>query len=161
MKLHYGRAEALARADNDPQLFYPALNRMAAELVVDAGKPRWRKFDPAAVDAARASLAAKARDDPDFWSVVGLTELRVYMAIADRKLAAELDVILGELDDLYARVSAPSEWSSVLDQLRFVLPKYAARASAAEKKAIATLTTHLARIRRPFAEASPPAEQQP
>ena len=56
-----------------------------------------------------------------------------------------LDVILGEFDDLYARVSAPSEWSSVLDQLCFVLPKYAERASAAEKKAIATLTAHLAR----------------
>jgi hypothetical protein len=144
MKIHYGRAEALARADNDPELFYPALNRMAAELVIDAGKPRWRKFDRTAVDDARASLVAKTRDDPDFWSVVGLTELRIYLAIADRKLAGELDVILGELDDLYTRVSAPSEWSSVLDQLRFVLPKYAARASAAERKAIATLTTHLA-----------------
>jgi len=158
MKLHYGRAEALARADNDPQLFYPALNRMAAELVVDAGTPRWRKFDPAAVDAARASLAAKARDDPDFWSVVGLTELRVYIAIAERKLAAGLDVILRELDDLHARVSAPSEWSSVFDQLRFVLPKYAARASAAEKKAVATLTAHLARYAGHSAAVSPPAD---
>ena len=107
-------------------------------------KPRWRKFDSAAVDDTRASLVAKARDDPDFWSVVGLTELRIYLAIADRKLAHELDIIVGELDDLYERVSAPSEWSSIFDQLRFVLPKYAARASPAEKKAVATLTTHLA-----------------
>jgi tetratricopeptide (TPR) repeat protein len=158
MKIHYGRAEALARADNNPQLFYPALNRMAAELAVDAGKPRWRKFDRAAVDDARASLVAKARDDPDFWCVVGLTELRIYVAIADRKLADELDIILGELDDLYARVSAPSEWSSVFDQLRFVLPKYAARASAAEKKAVATLTTHLAGYGSYSPEQSSPAD---
>ena len=95
------------------------------------------------VDAVRASLVAKARDDPDFWSVVGLTELRTYVAIADRKLARELDLILDELADLHARVSAPSEWGSVLDQLRFVLPKYAARASAAEGTAVATLMTHL------------------
>jgi len=89
------------------------------------------------------SLAAKARDDPDFWSVVGLTELRIYLAIADHKLASELDTVLREFDDLYTRVSAPSEWSSVLDQLRFVLPKYAARATTAEKKAVERLTTHL------------------
>jgi hypothetical protein len=158
MKIHYGRAEALARAENDPQLFYPALNRMAAELVVDADKPRWRKFDSAAVDDTRASLVAKARDDPDFWSVVGLTELRIYLAIADRKLAHELDIIVGELDDLYARVSAPSEWSSIFDQLRFVLPKYAARASPAEKKAVATLTTHLAEYGGCPPEKSSPAD---
>jgi hypothetical protein len=143
MKNGYGRAEALARVGNSDALFYPALNRMAAELVADAGKPGWRKFDPVAVAAVRASLAARTRDDPDFWSVVGLTELRIYLAIADRKLAAELDVIVREFDDLYARVSAPSEWGSVLDQLRFVLPKYAARATATERKAVATLTRHL------------------
>jgi len=143
MKIHYGRAEQLARAGNSDSLFYPALNRMAAELAADAGKPRWRNFDPVAVADVRASLAAKARDDPDFWSVVGLTELRIYLAIADHKLASELDTVLREFDDLYTRVSAPSEWSSVLDQLRFVLPKYAARATTAEKKAVERLTTHL------------------
>ncbi len=144
MKLHYGCAEQLARAMSHDELFYPALNRMAAELVADAGKPRWRNFDPAAVTDVRASLAARTRDDPDFWSVAGLTELRIYLAIADRRLATELDTILREFDDLYARVSAPSEWGSVRDQLRFVLPKYAARATAAEKKAVATLAAHLA-----------------
>ncbi len=154
MKVHYGRAEALARAGDDPLLFYPALNRMAAELVVDAAKPRWRKFDRAAIADTRASLAAKARDDPDFWSVVGLTELRIYLAIADRSLAKALEIILAELADLYARVSAPSEWTSVLDQLRFVMPKYAGRASAVEAKAVATLMAQLARYGYP-AEESP------
>jgi tetratricopeptide (TPR) repeat protein len=148
MKIHYGRAEALARAGNSDGLFYPALNRMAAELVANAGKPGWRNFDPVAVADARASLAAKTRDDPDFWSVVGLTELRIYLDIADHKLATGLDTVLHEFDDLHARVSAPSEWSSVLDQLRFVLPKYEARATATERKAVLALTKYLDQFAR-------------
>ena len=46
MKASYARAEALARASNHSELFYPALNRMAAELIVDAGKKGWTRFNP-------------------------------------------------------------------------------------------------------------------
>ena len=143
MKLRYENAEKLARASNDRLLFYPALNRMAAELIVDAAKPGWRGFDPRALTEVRNNLAAKTRDDPDFWSVVGLTELRLYQAIAERKLAVELDAIIREYDDLHGRVSAATYWNSVLDQVRFVLPKYEQRATAAEKKAVMTLRRHL------------------
>lgn len=143
MKLRYGNAETLARASDDSRLFYPALNRMAAELIVDAAKPGWRGFDAAALAEVRRNLAAKARDDPDFWSVVGLTELRLYEAIAKRRLAGELEAIVGEYRDLHGRVSATTHWSSVLDQVRFVLPKYQMRATAGEKQAAMTLTKYL------------------
>ncbi|HYQ99385.1 MAG TPA: CHAT domain-containing protein [Casimicrobiaceae bacterium] len=143
MKLRYGNAEKLARAGNDPQLFYPALNRMAAELIVDAARRGWRGFDAAALAEVRRHLAAKARDDPDFWSVVGLTELRLYEAIARRRLAGELEAIVGEYRDLHARVSATTHWGSVLDQVRFVLPKYQMRATAGEKQAAIALTKYL------------------
>jgi hypothetical protein len=69
--------------------------------------------------------------------------LRAYQAIAAGRLAAALDSILGEYDDLHNRVDARSMWSSVLDQVRFVLPKYAERASAAERKAADKLMRHL------------------
>jgi pimeloyl-ACP methyl ester carboxylesterase/tetratricopeptide (TPR) repeat protein len=143
MKLRYENAEKLARVSNDHLLFYPALSRMAAELIVDAAKPGWRGFDTAALKEVRNNLAAKTRDDPDFWSVVGLTELRLYQAIAERKLTAELDAIIREYDDLHGRVSATTSWSSVLDQVRFVLPKYEVRATATEKKAVMALTKYL------------------
>jgi hypothetical protein len=143
MKLRYGIAEKLARASNDHLLFYPALNRMAAELIVDAARPDWRGFDTTELTEVRNNLAAKTRDDPDFWSVVGLTELRLYQAIAERKLAVELDAIIREYDDLHGRVSATTSWSSVLDQVRFVLPKYEVRATAIEKKAVLALTKYL------------------
>jgi hypothetical protein len=146
MKARYAKAEALARAAHDPRLFYPALNRMAAELIVEGAKPGWRGFDAAALAEVSANLAATTRDDPDFWSVVGLTELRLYEAIAGRRLVHELDAILGEYRDLHCRVSAPSHWGSVLDQVSFVLPKYKLRATAAEKQAAETLLTQLAAL---------------
>ena len=64
--------------------------------------PAGAKFDPAALDDGAASLVAKTRDDPDFWSVVGLTELRDLRG--DRRVGswqARLDVHLSaRLDDL-------------------------------------------------------------
>jgi hypothetical protein len=146
MKMRYARAEKLARDNGGGGFFYAALNRMAAELVVDASKHNWPGFDAVTLDEVRAHLIARTRDDPDFWSVVGLTELRLYQAIAEGKLASELDKIEGEFDDLYARVNAATNWSSVLDQLRFVLPKYQARASARERAAVDALTRYLVRL---------------
>lgn len=149
VKLHYARAEALARDALDPALFYPALNRMAAELVVDGDKRRWRGFQADEMEGVRACLAAKTRDDPEFWSVAGLTELRVYVAISKKALSAEIGSILTEVDDLHTRIKAPGAWDSVLDQLRFVLPKYTLRASAREKAAANALLARVARYAGP------------
>jgi len=115
---------------------------MAAELVVNAGKGEV-KFDSTAVGEVRKSLAAKARDDPDFWSVAGFIELRMYTAVAVRKLATELPKIKKEFEDLFTRVSAPSMWSSVIDQASFVLPTYAASATGAERRAAEALLAKL------------------
>jgi len=157
MKLRYANAEKLARASHDHQLFYPALNRMAAELIVDAATPDWRGFDPAALADIRGNLATKTRDDPDFWSVVGLTELRLYEAIARRRLALELDTIIGEYRDLHSHVSATTSWSSVLDQMCFVLPKYGMRATAAEKRAAMALMKCLEELARAASGNAPDA----
>jgi len=89
------------------------------------------------------SLAIKTRDDVDFWSVVGLTELRLYKALARGKLADELVSIEDEYEKLHARVSAGWMWASVRDQVRFVLPKYASRTSAREQKAAEALLKRL------------------
>jgi hypothetical protein len=148
MKLRYGNAEQLARASNDPQLFYPALNRMAAELIVDGAKRGWRGFDPAATTDLIRNLAAKTRDDADFWSVVGLTELRLYQAIAERTLAVHLDAITREYGDLHGRMDATTNWRTVRDQVRFVLEKYAVRATAPERSAATALIKHLEELAR-------------
>jgi len=135
MKAHYARAEAIARATNDTMLYYPALNRMAAELVTDAARPGWPGFDAADIATVRQRLAARTRDDPDFWSVAGLTELRLYEAVAGRRLATEGSAIGDEYADLHRRVSGTNYWRSLYDTARFVLDRYAERSGAAEKRA--------------------------
>ncbi len=144
MKRWYDNAEVLARSTNHPDLYYPALNRMAAELLVDAGSPAWPGFDAVSVAEVRDSLAAKTRDDPDFWSVVGVTELRLYEALAQRALAPVLESIMAEYATLYERVSASSMWSSVYDQVRWVIPKYKLRVNATESDAAQSLIDRLA-----------------
>lgn len=139
MKAHYARAERMARAADLPELYYPALNRMAAELVVDAAKPGWPGFDSTHTALVRQRLADKTRDDPDFWSVAGLTELRVYEAVAARQLAAALPAVVQEYDELHRRVSGAQHWRSLFDTTRFVLEATMARAGAAERKAGAAL----------------------
>ena len=93
----------------------------------------------------RESLTLRARDDPDFWCFIGVIELRAYQAMAEKRLAAERSGIELELEELFTRVSAPSMWSSVLDQASFVLPKYAARTAGAESRAAREV---LARLQR-------------
>ncbi|HTP98011.1 MAG TPA: CHAT domain-containing protein, partial [Casimicrobiaceae bacterium] len=143
MKERYRRAVEIARATGSDDLFYPALNFMAAALVADAGKRGFRGFDPALRAEVKAALEAKARDDPDFWSVAGLTELATYDAVVKTELAGALEGILRDHADLHARVSAAWMWSSVLDQARFAFSGYAERAPAAERKAVQALVRQL------------------
>jgi hypothetical protein len=163
MRERYAHAEALSSAAD---VFYPAMNRMAAELVLRCGDPAWKGLDAASVAAARRSLEARTRNDPDFWSVVGLTELRVYEALAKRGLAAALPSILREYDDLRQRVGAAWMWSSVRDQLAFILPNYAARARGAEATAAGALLAHVTGFAEPGASATggdavPPRRKRP
>jgi CHAT domain-containing protein len=139
MKAHYARAEAMARAADSDEVYYPALNRMAAELVSEAGEAGWRGLDPADVAFVRQRLADKTRDDPDFWSVAGLTELRIYEAVAERALAPVLASIADEYAELHRRVSGTNYWRSLYDTTRFVLDDYQGRASAAERRAATEL----------------------
>jgi hypothetical protein len=62
--------------------------------------------------------------DPDFWSVVGLTELGIYEALAVRTLAKSLDGIIRDLADVKLRANAPRMWASVRDQAEFTLSRY-------------------------------------
>ncbi len=146
MRRRYDRAESLARTAQHPELFYPALNRMAAELIVEASHIGWTGFDPAHVADVRASLERKIRDDPDFWSVVGVTELAVYEAVSGRTLASSLEIVLADYERLHQRVSAPWMWASVYDQSRWVLGKYVVRAHDAEDAAAAALLARLSNM---------------
>ncbi|MGE5665830.1 MAG: tetratricopeptide repeat-containing protein, partial [Betaproteobacteria bacterium] len=121
---HYRAAEAKAGAAGSEELFYPGMNRLAAELVkgfVEAG-PR-----PVPDDEAKrleAALERRADLDPSFWPFVQTVELRLYLALAKRALA---DVVAGartQFEILRERVITPEEWKTVRDQASFVLGAY-------------------------------------
>ena len=146
MKSWYERAERRAIQQKDGELYYPALNRMAAELLVDAVGGGWPGFEPKALEGLRAHLDVKTRDDPDFWNVVSQTELLIYEALAKRELASRLTEIESQYDDLWARVSAFGDWDSVNVQLRLVLPRYRDRETGAEREAADALLSHVRRL---------------
>ena len=133
------RAEAWAQTTEDANLFYPALNRMALELVVNLGNKNWKGFTADSSAAVRRSLLHKSQFDPDFWCYAGLVEIDVYEAVAARQLAARLNTLAGRYAELHGRVSASTMWGSVADQADFLMVPYAAASRGAEKDAAESL----------------------
>ncbi|HRO59498.1 MAG TPA: CHAT domain-containing protein, partial [Burkholderiaceae bacterium] len=144
----YARAEELARTSSAANLYYPALNRLAAELrlaFLQGGLPA---LDDSRLVQARESLALQARQAPDFWSVAAQAELPLLEALVAGRLADALPAIEAAWADLNARVPAPRFWDSVEAQARFVLahyPRVEAGREAAEKKAAQRLLEILER----------------
>jgi DNA repair exonuclease SbcCD ATPase subunit len=137
MREHYNRAEKLGRDGGFQNVLYPALNGITAEVALNATRDAPAELDREALDRVRKILAAKALEDPDFWTVSGPTELEMWQALAQRALAPEWPVIDEAFDDLYARVSSPSSWASVYDNARFVLTRYEKHAAKDDEKSAA------------------------
>ena len=139
MAAWYRKAETRARDNNDPNLYYPALNRIAAEVLTNFGRPDWTGLDETTLIPVRQNLAVTNSANPDFWNVTSTIDLRVYEALAKRHLAAEVTDIEAAYRDVHERVSQPWLWASVHDQFRLVLPAYQIKASSDEKTAVARL----------------------
>jgi hypothetical protein len=137
------------RQSESPDIFYPGLNYLSAELSLNAGRRGWKGLDPSIVEATRASLAAKNLADPDFWSVIGETELQLYKVLAAGKLASTRKSVARGYQDLYRRVSAPWMWSSAYDTAQFVLRKYSIRSSRKERGAAEDILETLFAFARP------------
>jgi hypothetical protein len=145
----YRRAEELAARSNPAELFYPALNRMAIELVHRQGQADWPGFERDSTLAVRASLGAKLRSDPDFWSHVAVTEIELYEAVAVRRVAERQRPLQEAYAEVYSRVQASPYWASVADQARFVLDPYIENGDATERRAAAELLMQLVRYAEP------------
>jgi tetratricopeptide (TPR) repeat protein len=135
MKDYYRRAQELCLQDKLPDLFYPALDYIAAELALSAGTKGWKLGPRSLLEATRKSLEDKNKDDPDFRSFVGATELDLYEAVGKAALADRLKSIEKSYEDAYMRMRGASGWRSVYDTARFVLGRYRERATTAEKSA--------------------------
>ncbi|MBP6252058.1 MAG: CHAT domain-containing protein, partial [Rubrivivax sp.] len=131
----YARAEALALAQDSPDLFYPVINRMAYALATHAGRP-FGGFDAALVARARHSAQRKVIDDPDFWSVITLVEIDAFEAAALGQLHVQQGSLLARAEDLHTRVPARKSWSSVRDNAEYALRGWVAGAAADERRAL-------------------------
>ena len=146
MALHYGNAERLARAADADNLFYPAKNGISAELRLAFLERRPAELAVDRMRAVQESLARAASERPDFWSVVGQIELRVLVAVAGQRLAAEVNALVADFRDLKARVPARTMWDSVHSEARFTLEPYLGIAGVAEQKAAKALLDALAAL---------------
>jgi hypothetical protein len=140
---HYARAEELTRTKKLDNLYYPAMNRMAAELVVQSGRDG-SVLEGGRVGEIRQILQDRARTDPDFWSIAGITELQVYIAVDAGNLAGAVPGVLDEYADLHSRMTDVWSWRSVYDTTDYVLAPYARRAADPERAAADRLLDKLA-----------------
>ena len=146
MRMRYQAARELARSTASPDVFYPMMNVLAAELAAPAaGRPRLAAADLAAV---RESLAGRVAASPDFWSVVGQTELKMYEAVAAGSLAAAHETLWQEFSEHHQRVSAPRLWGSVYDNATLILRRHAREHTGAEQKAAVSLLDALRGLTR-------------
>ncbi|MBC8058728.1 MAG: CHAT domain-containing protein [Rhizobiales bacterium] len=143
---HYGAAEAMARKSGADNLHYPAKIAIAAELRAAFIARRTPDLDDDRVKAVSDSLEHAATNKPDFWSVVGQTELSMLIALARGELARAEPALTASLRELKKRVPAVQMWGSVWNEAQFVLEPYIEVAAAAEKRAAQVLLDALAAL---------------
>jgi hypothetical protein len=141
---HYGAAEAMARKSGADNLHYPAKNCVGAELRAAFLDGRVPVLDDDRMKALSDSLNRAATDRPDFWSVVGQTELLLIAALGQGRLAAAEPALIASFRDLKQRVPAVRMWDSVWNEAQFTLEPYLAMAAPAEKRAAQNMLDALA-----------------
>ena len=147
MAEHYAKAEKIARAsvkDGEAagNLFYPVMNQIFAQLAL--GSVRGAS-GPVADGLARVRQSMAA-GQPDFSSVVGQTEMRMYERVVAGTLASDLEGLTKEFRKHHARVDSPSKWGSVYDTAMLVLWGYRRRATSTEARAATEMLTALAAL---------------
>jgi tetratricopeptide (TPR) repeat protein len=125
MVTHYDKAESIAREQHADNLYYPAKNGLSAELrlaFLEGG--RAPRISAERMKEVQASLDAAAARKPDFWSVVGQTEMRVLEVLLQRRLAGSAPGLIETFRDHKARVPAVNNWDSVYKEAQFTLEPY-------------------------------------
>jgi tetratricopeptide (TPR) repeat protein len=137
MEESYRRARTLATKSSPSGDFYPRMNVLAAQLV--AASNGSAPIDVEELAAIRKLLADRVAASPDFWNVVGQTELKMYEALAAGTLAQVREALWQEFSEHHQRVGAPRMWYSVCDNATLVLRCYARERGGAEAKAADSL----------------------
>ena len=139
----YSEAEDVAAEREAPDLFYPAGNRIAIELVLGFGRADAPPPDAAKTARAAQNLAARQLEQPDFWVHATAADVDLMQALAARSLSAAQLSLAARWSDLYARVPSATKWRSVADQARFLLTAYGRVAAGSEADAAQALLKQL------------------
>jgi tetratricopeptide (TPR) repeat protein len=133
---HCRHAEGLALQQGLEDLYYPLLNRMTAEAMLDLDKPA-HPADEDGVEQVQNSLERKIAQDPDFWALAQRQELKLYQGLCQRNIAAQSEEVKRGFRELRSRIRLKRSWSTLRDQTWFTLRPYASSAqiSALESKA--------------------------
>ena len=136
---HYASAESMARKSGADNLFYPAKNCISCELRASFLAKKPASISEERLREVRESLQKAAAESPDFWSVVGQTELQILATIGAGKLATEAPALIDKLREHKARVPSLSMWDSVYNEAQFTLEPYLEVSDAQEKIAAKSL----------------------
>lgn len=131
MEEYFAEAERRAIASDPGRAYEPALQRLAAQLFVAAPAPV--KAD---ILRVQAQLKPWVESNPDFDNVAAMILAGLYLALLNGKLKLNGARLLNEFADLKRRVPAVLRWREVQMQADFVLDRYKAKASKAEKEAV-------------------------
>ncbi len=137
----YEQAAAMAREVDATHVFYPLKNGVSCELRSAFLARREPTLTPERISDVASALKRAATTDPDFWSVVGQTELRVLDAARLGRLASVAPMVTARFEELKERVAARDLWDSVYAEACFTLEPYQAlhRAGTPERAAAAAL----------------------
>jgi len=138
MKGRFAKALSAAERDGSTAMFYSAMNVLAAELALFGRIPS--ASISISVDVVRASMYNAT---PDFWSVVGQTEIDMYAAIVAGTLAQAHAALTKQFVDHHTKVPAPNRWASVYDNATLVLAAYQRHAKGAEADAARSILRFL------------------
>jgi tetratricopeptide (TPR) repeat protein len=115
MRRYYEKALECDRKVPGGPVFYSAINLMLANLALG------KHVSDALFEEARASQKSAADRDPDFWSVVAETELKLLEAVDNGAVARRQSLIIRGYTDLSKRMHNSTYWRSVYDTVAFVL----------------------------------------
>jgi CHAT domain-containing protein len=129
MKKHYQRALDRRRKAGRADVYYPAVNVIVAQLALR------ERVDRALFVEARAGLRATEVEGPNFWSVVGEAELRLFEAIAKKHLNRQKRGLIASYGDVSKRMRGSVQWRAVYDTANFVLSRYRRQSAGARAAA--------------------------
>jgi len=139
---YYAEAEQIGRQTANGHWFYPALNRMIAQLVgVDT--KRAERWDSVTARELERELDNSIRVNPDFWNVAAVTELKLYGAIAAGNLTGVAAEVITDFTDLKRRVNTALGWQSILDQFDFVSTCPRSKPTGQEAQTLASMRQFL------------------